>query len=125
LDVRVVDAGAGSGISTAQERVVRDAEEWRRLWQVHQAGVVPERRLPVVDFSSEMCFAIFAGERPTGGYAVVVEQVVESASGIEVSYRVTGPPPDAIVPQVLTAPFQIIAVANRTGPVRFRRLPGR
>jgi hypothetical protein len=48
---------------------------------------------------------------------------MESASGIEVSYRVTSPPPGAIVSQALTSPFQIIAVASRPGPVRFRRLP--
>jgi hypothetical protein len=125
LDIRVVDAGARSGITKPQERVVRDAAEWRRLWQAHQAGVVQQRSLPAVDFSREMCVAIFAGERPTGGFAVTVEQVLESASGIEVSYRLTGPPPGAIVPQVLTSPFQIIAVASEPGPVRFRRLPER
>ena len=67
--------------------------------------------------------AIFAGQQSTGGFAVTVEQVTESASGIEVFHRVTSPPPSAIVSQALTSPFQIIAVPSRPGPVRFRRLP--
>ena len=124
LGVRVLDSGSRSAITTAGERVVQAPEEWQRLWQAHQAGAVPQRPLPAVDFSRELCIAIFAGQRPKGGFAVAVEQVTESASGVEVSYRVTVPPPGAIVSQALTSPFQIIAIPSRPGPVRFRRLPG-
>jgi hypothetical protein len=123
LSVRVLDSGSRSGINSPEERVVQGPDEWQRLWQAHQAGAVPQRPLPAVDFSRELSIAIFAGQRPTGGFAVAVEQVTESPSGIEVSYRVTPPPPGAIVSQALTSPFQIIAVPSRPGPVRFRRLP--
>jgi hypothetical protein len=123
LSVRVLDSGSRSGVTSQQESVVRGPEEWQRLWQAHQGGAVPQRPLPAVDFARELCISIFAGQRSTGGFAVMVEQVMESASGIEVSYRVTSPPPGAIVSQALTSPFQIIAVASRPGPVRFRRLP--
>ena len=120
---RGLDSGSRSGIAFSLERVVKSAEEWERLWLAHQAGAFPQRPLPAVDFSSSLCIAIFAGERPTGGFAVKVDQVVESAGGLEVVYRVTGPAPGAIVSQALSSPFQIIAVASRPGPVRFRRLP--
>jgi len=123
LSVRVLDGGSRSGVATLQESVVRGPEEWQRLWQAHEAGAVPQRPLPAVDFPRELAIAIFAGQRPTGGFAVTVEQVTESASGIEVFYRVTSPPPSAIVSQALTSPFQIIAVPSRPVPVRFRRLP--
>ena len=69
-----------------------------------------------------MCIAIFAGERPTGGFTVSVEEVTESVSGLEVAYRVSGPPPDAMVSQALTSPFQMIAVESQAATVRFRRL---
>ena len=124
LSVRVLDSGSRSGVTTPQESVIRGPEEWQRLWQAHQVGAAPQRPLPAVDFSRELSIAIFAGQRPTGGFAVGVEQVTESASGIEVSYRVTAPPPGAIVSQALTSPFQIIAVPSRTASVRIRRLPG-
>jgi hypothetical protein len=123
VSFRELDSGSRSGIAFSLERVVRGAGEWERLWPAHQAGAFPQRPLPAVDFSSSLCIAIFAGEQPTGGFAVKVEQVVESAGGLEVVYRVTGPAPGAIVSQALTSPFQIIAVASRPGPVRFRRLP--
>jgi hypothetical protein len=122
---RVLDSGDRSGITSAQERVVLDAEEWRRLWQEHEAGGPANRSLPSVDFSREVCVAIFAGQRPTGGFTVTVEETTGSASGLEVAYRLTGPPPGAIVSQALTSPFQIVAVESRATPVRFRRLPER
>lgn len=123
LSFRVLDSGAQSGITSPQERVVGGAEEWERLWQAHQARGFPRRLLPAADFVRELCIAIVVGERPTGGFAVRVEQVVESAAGIEVVYRVTAPAPGAIVSQVLTSPFVMISVARRPGAVRFRRLP--
>jgi hypothetical protein len=122
---RVLDSGARSGITSAQERVVRDAEGWRRLWQEHEAVAPGNRPLPAVDFSREVCIAIFAGQRPTGGFAVTVEEATESTSGLEVAYRVTGPPPDAMVSQALTSPFQIVAIESLATPVRFRRLAER
>jgi hypothetical protein len=122
---RVLDSGDRSGITSAQERVVRDAEGWRRLWQEHEAGGPGNRSLHAVDFSRQVCIAIFAGQRPTGGFTVTVEKATESASGLEVAYRVTGPPPGAIVSQALTSPFQIVAVESRAAPVRFQRLPDR
>jgi hypothetical protein len=125
LGFRVVAAGGFSGVTTPAERVARDSEEWRRLWQAHQAATLAQRPLPAVDFSREICVAIFAGERPTGGFAVAVEQVLESPSGVEVVYRVTGPPQGAMVSQALTSPFEIIAVEGRPGTLRFRRLPER
>lgn len=124
LGFRALDAGTRSGVGTPQEVVVRSPAEWEQLWRAHQSVVSPQRPLPAADFSKDFVVAIFAGQQPTGGFAVAVEQVTASASGIEVSYRVTAPPPGAIVPQALTSPFQIIAVPSRPGPVRFRRLPG-
>jgi hypothetical protein len=123
VSFRVLDSGSRSGIAAPQEMVATSAEEWERLWQAHQAGAFPQRPLPAVDFSTSLCVAIFAGERPTGGFEVKIEQVVESANGLEVTYRVSRPPAGAIVSQSLTSPFEIIAVASRQTPVRFRRLP--
>jgi len=123
VSFRQLASGSRSGIVVPQELVVRSAEEWQRLWLAHEAGASPARPLPGVDFSDSVCIAIFAGERPTGGYAVKVERVVEAGGGLEVVYRVTGPAPGDIVSQALTSPFQVISVASRQAPVRFRRLP--
>lgn len=79
MSFRDLDSGSRSGIASPQERVVKSAGEWERLWLAHQAGAFPQHPLPAVDFSSSLCIAIFAGGRPTGGCAVRVEQVVEPA----------------------------------------------
>ena len=123
LSFQVVDAGSRSGIDTPREAVIRSAEEWERLRQAHQAGSPGRRPAATVDFTTSLYVAIFAGQRPTGGFAVKVEQVVESADGLEVVYRVVGPEPGAIVSQALTSPYEIISVTSRKSPVRFRRLP--
>lgn len=47
---------------------------------------------------------IHGGRKPTGGYSVEVRRVERQGARCVVHYAVVGPPPDALVPQVLTYP---------------------
>lgn len=51
---------------------------------------------------------VAAGERPTGGYSVEVQRVVQRTGRAEVYYRVIAPPPDAMVTQAFTYPYALI-----------------
>lgn len=52
--------------------------------------------------------AIHAGRRPTGGYSVEVRRVVKDGPRCVVHYAILGPPPDAMVPQVITWPAAMV-----------------
>ncbi|MCS7042605.1 MAG: protease complex subunit PrcB family protein [Bryobacteraceae bacterium] len=56
---------------------------------------------------------IHAGRKPTGGYSVEVRRVEKQGSRCMVHYAVIGPPPDAMVPQVITYPA--VTVRFRAG----------
>ena len=47
---------------------------------------------------------IFAGEKPTGGFAVQVTTAARRGTACVVGYRIEAPPEDAIVTQVLPSP---------------------
>ncbi|GIU78141.1 MAG: hypothetical protein KatS3mg005_1379 [Bryobacteraceae bacterium] len=51
---------------------------------------------------------IHAGRRPTGGYRVEVRKVEREGTRCVVHYRVLEPPPDAMVPQVITYPAVMV-----------------
>lgn len=91
---------------SAREAVVRTAAEWDALWRAH----LPARQPAAVDFSKDMVVGVFLGSRPTPGYGVTIVSAVEEGNVLRVRYRETSPPADAIAAQVITFPFQIVAV---------------
>ena len=53
---------------------------------------------------------IHAGRKPTGGYSVQVRRVVKEGPRCMVHYEVIEPPPDAMVPQVITYPAAMVRI---------------
>jgi len=113
--MRTIDKGTQSGIEEARTVVVRTADEWQKLWRAHAAG----KPVPAVDFSQEMVVGVFAGQRPTAGYSVEIVGIRDENGGLVVDYRSGSPTRDAITAQVLTAPYDLVAVPKRAGEVRF------
>lgn len=120
LAPRTIDEGAQTHITSSREVVVRTPAEWDALWREHQpAG--PRRG--AIDFSKEMILGVFLGTRPTSGYGVTIVSAVAEGGILRVRYRETPPPPDAITAQVITYPYQIVAIAKSSASdVKFEKI---
>ena len=57
-----------------------------------------------------MVVGVFAGERPTAGYAVHIERVVPEKDRVLVEAVEIKPAKDAFVPQVITRPYHFVAI---------------
>lgn len=115
---RVVDKGSQSGIDDARQVVVRTAEDWTKLWRVH--GMDRER--PPVDFSRDMVVGVFMGSRPTAGFGIEIASVASEGGTTVVRYRETMPKRDAITAQVLTSPYELVAIPKTSGDVKFEKV---
>jgi len=116
---RTVDKGDRSQIMSAREVVVRTAAEWDALWRSH----LPTRQPAAVDFSKEMVVGVFLGSRPTPGYAITIVSAVEEGNALRVRYREASPPTDAILAQVITFPYQIVAIPKSAATdVKFEKI---
>lgn len=116
---RTIEKGDQSNVDDAKQVVVRDAAQWRTLWQQH----APDRPLPPVDFAKESVVAVFMGSRPTAGYSVAILSTTEGGGALIVRYRETRPAPGAITAQVLTFPYHIVAIPKSTAPnVKFEKV---
>lgn len=116
--MRPIDRGPQSGITEPRQVTVRSAAEWESLWQMH----APQRPLPPIEFARDMVVGVFLGSRPTAGYTVDIARVRDEGGTTIVEYRETLPRPDAILAQVLTAPFVLVAIPARGGDVRFEKV---
>jgi hypothetical protein len=103
------------------EVVARDDAAWKDLWQRMHAGFVPAPPLPSIDFERDVAVAVFAGERPTAGYAIEVAAAERAGPDLVLTIREKRPPPGAILAQTITHPYHVVRVPRPPGEVRFRR----
>jgi hypothetical protein len=115
---RSLDRGTLSEVSTPRQVAVRDAGAWEMLWRVH----APARPSPPVDFASEMVVGVFVGTRPSAGFGVEIVGYRLDADGVVIQYRESSPPRGAITAQVLTTPYHLVVIPQRTGSVTFEKL---
>ena len=116
--MRRLEKGSNSVIDDARQVTARTADEWAALWRQH----APDRPRPTVDFSKEMVVGVFMGSRPTAGFAVEIVGVNETPGGVVVRYRETRPSRDAMTAQVLTSPYDLVAVPTIAGTVTFEKV---
>lgn len=119
--------GQNSAIEQPRMVVVRDAQDWARLWAEHH-GARPGRQgspqakdVPPVDFAKETVVAVFLGSRPTGGYKVDLSLLQDPTdpSRLFVLYKEIEPKPGAFTPQVVSRPFALRKVAKPYAAVVF------
>jgi hypothetical protein len=77
---------------------------------------------PRVDFEKHTVVAIFAGEKPTGGYSIRLVGGDKRGEGCEIRYRVQEPPPGAIVTQAITSVFAVVRLDTKCSTVDAKKL---
>ena len=110
-----VAKGDMSGVETMRQVTVRTAAEWQKLWKEH----APDEKLPVVDFNSNMVVGIFLGSKPSAGYQVEIVSVRPEGNDVVVEYAQKQPGRGMMSAQMLTEPYDLVAVPKHAGPVRF------
>ena len=100
-DIKVLAEGFHSKITEPFVAVVRDTETYAALTKL-------DENLPTLDadfFKENVVVAVFLGERNTGGYSVEIRP-----NAIEINVLEKRPGKGAMVPQMITAPFKIVAL---------------
>jgi len=117
VPLRPLDRGDSSLISQPQQVTARTEDEWTTLWRQH----APTRPRPEVDFSREMVMGVFLGGRPTAGFRVEILDARFESDTMVVRFRETRPSADAISAQMLTSPYQLVALSARATAIRFEK----
>ena len=92
-DVETLARGDDSRLVEPRRFVIRDRQAFAAVWAAH-AG--QDAAVPAVDFDTRMVAAVFAGERPTPGFAVeVIGTRREGADLVVLARRTSCPTPTA------------------------------
>jgi len=100
--------GSSTVGDAAHVTLVTDEASFRSVWSSNIGDPPPSE----IDFSKESVVFLFAGQRPTGGYSVEAKGVSISGEAVIVDAEVKSPPARAMVTQVITYPFAVIAVSK-------------
>ncbi len=116
-----VKRGAWSGVSERIELKITDLETWEDLWAEMQSICLPVGPTPIINFSTNVLFVVFQGERFTGGYRTTITRIVLTATEYVVFIDEVHPGPDCGTLQVLTQPHHIVVVTSSSLnlPVQF------
>lgn len=85
--------------------LVTDAARFDALWRLHGSSGRPS-----IDFNEHAVLALFVGDKPTGGHAVIVEGVTRNGATLEVDVAVYEPGPGCMTTQAFTQPYQFVQV---------------
>ena len=105
--------------------VIRTREAWVEMWKrIYNANPPDEAMalLPEVDFSREMLIIAALGERPTGGYGIIVDSACEREKELEIVVRSISHVTCGGVTQSLTQPLDIVRLPKTDLPVVFREI---
>ncbi len=117
--------GSSSGYTESTQLVVRPEARWADVWaKLHQRRL-PRPELPPIDFELEMALAVCMGERPSGGYAIQILDVLRAEETIVVQVEETEPSPESLQTMALTQPYHVVVVKRSPLPVRFQRRTAR
>lgn len=109
--------GAYGGAVDGGDRVIETKEGWTELW-----GRLSRDEAPAVDFATHRVAAIFAGQRPTGGYIAHLVGIAREKDRWIVRWIEEGPAAGELPPEGETAPF-LLAVLPADGlPVRVEKV---
>lgn len=109
VSFRVLDEGANAAnVSVRKNYAAYSEESFQKIWNM--ANGFDGKTPPNVDFSKEYVIGVFAGQKPTGGYSIVVTSVTDTGDTRTVAITLTAPGENCMVTEALTSPYQILAV---------------
>ncbi len=125
VQFETLERGSNAGYDEPWCGVVRSREELEALWNRLYRRRTPTPSPPELAFEDGVVIAAFMGRRPTGGYAIEVNSVVQSGDELVVEISRREPGPGEIVTQALTSPYHVVwlELDNPEIAVRFLDCP--
>jgi hypothetical protein len=110
---------ANSGFTSPANLVVRDQAALEALWATVHANVTPRPPAPIVDFGRYLIVARAMGPRPTGGYDVVISNLIRQGQEFVVQVRETQPGAGCGVTQAVTSPVDVARIMRTDDAIKF------
>jgi hypothetical protein len=109
-----------SRLRQSERLVIRDNSEWQAAWALLWPANAPIPAPPQVDFSHDMVVLAALGERPSGGFGILVDSATASTAGVTVWISTTAPGVRCFTTAALTQPVDLARLPRTDAAVQFR-----
>ncbi|HEV2751963.1 MAG TPA: protease complex subunit PrcB family protein [Gemmatimonadales bacterium] len=111
-----------SGIGDQALFVIADSASLTSIWRQLYMGSQPQPPIPAVDFRTERVLLAALGQRPTGGYDIQIDSVVQYELGIAAYVRAVAPGQSCGTTSALTQPVALVRVSPPVlAPIVFKQ----
>jgi hypothetical protein len=107
-------SNAAYGSDSSLVRLDRTEQSFNQTWKIMNGNFVPVPSAPNVDFSRNKVLTVFLGQRPTGGYSIVLASIKLEGQTLVVSANVRQPGAGSVTTQVITSPFSSVLISGGT-----------
>lgn len=108
-----------SGVTQAQNVVVRDQAAWDKLWAAHSSNRPDVSTMLRVDFTTKMVVGVFEGNNPIGCGNMGIVGVRSQDGAMVVDYEERVSRGDVACPAVITNPMQLVLVDRNDAKAEF------
>ncbi len=111
LPVQVIASGPTGGWLEPHAFLINNVTHMEEVWEAtlgRRSREPPD--LPDIDFAEETVIAVFSGMRPSGGYSIVIREVISNDTALTVRVSPITANPYYFHSAVLTHPFQMARV---------------
>lgn len=128
LDVEyqeLLSSGA-TQVTDAGQLVIDNAEDFVALWAKCSLLRLPSLEVPEIDWKTQRVLCVAAGNQPTAGYAISIEEIqrVERDGEPDVTtvyYSEHAPSDGSTNAEVVTCPVHVVAIPRTDGRIEFTR----
>jgi hypothetical protein len=125
LGVSIVARGTQTGKAGTYIDFVYAEGLWKEIWKQHVSAMPVPPPMPRIDFKREMLVCVFLGDRPSAGFAVMVEGAELEGDMLTIRVVEQKPPEGSFQAQLVTRPFDIVRLERYDGKKRLEFVPPR
>ncbi|MGM8361804.1 protease complex subunit PrcB family protein [Flavobacterium sp. ARAG 55.4] len=89
--------------------ILSEADEIKML--LHDEKL--KRKINAADVQQSNFVILNMGEKPTSGYAIAIDSVIETDENIVIKVREINPDPNAMLMQVITYPYTVVKINSK------------
>lgn len=110
---------SGSGFAREQRLDLHSGQQWKLQWRRMANNSSTKYVTPAIDFHREMVLIAAMGARPSGGYRVVIDRVIDRPRDIQVIVKHLSPGPNCGAIAAVTYPVDVVRIPSSDKPVNW------
>ena len=116
ISFQKIAEGPYGNINQKQTKIIKSSVEWADFW----TEMFPTQMIAsALNFIDKIVIAILQGQKPTGGYSIKIEKILDKEDYIEIIIKETLPEENCFLTQFITSPYFIATMKKSNKPLKF------